>query len=54
MPPEEPVVWRVYAGVADVPVLDAAARAARLAGADADDPPLRAPAPDLHPRAAHA
>lgn len=42
------------AGVADVPVLDAAARAAGLGRADADDPALRAAAADLHARAAHA
>lgn len=42
------------AGVADVPVLDAGARAAGLGGADADDPALCAAAAHLHARAAHA
>lgn len=45
---------RAGAGVADVPVLDAGARAAGLGRTDADDPALRAAAAHLHPCAPHA
>lgn len=47
-------VLLLYAGVVDVPVLDASAGAAGLARADVNDPALRASSTHIHARATYA